>query len=56
VTLNQVNAKLLVIGNYYSGQKAAEQMKMPQTPIEEAIREALDWWEKMTVPYSVLVP
>jgi len=56
VTLNQVNAKLLVIGNYYSGQKAAEQMKMPQTPIEEAIREALYWWEKMTVPHSVLVP
>jgi len=46
VTLNQVNAKLLVIGNYYSGKRAVEQLKMPQTPVDVAIREAMEWWNK----------
>lgn len=43
--LNPVNAKLLSIGNYYSGQKASEKLKMPQTPVEDAIREAIEWWD-----------
>lgn len=43
-SLNDVNARLVVIGDYYSGQKAVDQLKMPQTPIETAIREAIEWW------------
>ena len=45
VSLNKVNAALLMIGNYYSGAKAVEQLKMPQTPVEMAIREAIEWWK-----------
>jgi dihydroflavonol-4-reductase len=44
VSLNAVNARLVAIGNYYSGQKAVEQLKMPQTPVETAIRDAIEWW------------
>ena len=43
-SLNAVNARLISIGHYYSGQKAVDQLKMPQTPIETAIREAIEWW------------
>jgi dihydroflavonol-4-reductase len=45
--LNKVNAQLLIIGNYYSGKKAQEHLKMPQTPVEDAIREAINWWSKV---------
>jgi len=46
LSLNSVNAKLLVIGNYYSAKKAVEGLNLPQTPIEEAILEAIGWWKE----------
>jgi dihydroflavonol-4-reductase len=51
LSLNSVNAKLLVIGNYYTGQKAVARLKMPQTGIEAAIHEAIAWWKETgTIP------
>jgi len=44
--LNLVNARLLCLGNYYSGQKAVEALALPQTPIEEGIREAIGWFRE----------
>lgn len=44
--LNLVNTRLLCLGNYYSGQKAVEALDLPQTPIEDAIREAIGWFRK----------
>jgi len=29
---------------YYSGKKAVEELGMPQTPVWEAVREALEWF------------
>lgn len=40
--LDPVTAHVLCIRNYYSNDKAVKELKMPQTPIETAIREA---WE-----------
>jgi len=42
--LNLVNARLLNLGNYYSGKKAVEALDLPQNPIEDAIREAIGWF------------
>jgi dihydroflavonol-4-reductase len=44
--LNHVNAKLLTIGNYYSGNKAVRELGLPLTPVETAIEEALSWFRK----------
>ncbi len=42
--INRVNAKLLIAENYYSNKKAIEELQLPQTPIETAIKDALDWF------------
>ncbi|MDD1712286.1 MAG: NAD-dependent epimerase/dehydratase family protein [Methanoregulaceae archaeon] len=42
--LNLVNSRLLGTGYYYSGRKAVKELGMPQTPVEEAILEALGWF------------
>lgn len=42
--LNNVNAKLLTVGNYYSGEKAVTELGLPRTPIEKAISDALAWF------------
>lgn len=43
--LSLVNARLLCLKNYYSGKKAVEALELPQTPIEDAIREAITWFK-----------
>lgn len=43
-SLNRVNARMLCTYNYYDASKAIEQIGLPQTPIETAIQEALDWF------------
>jgi dihydroflavonol-4-reductase len=45
-SLNTVNARLLCLDNYYSASKAIEALDLPQTSIDEAIKEALAWFEK----------
>lgn len=42
--LNYVNARLLCLGNYYSGEKAREVLQMPRTPVEDAIGDAIRWF------------
>jgi dihydroflavonol-4-reductase len=45
VDFNYVNARLLSLDNYYSGQRAREELQMPHTSLDDAIREALTWFE-----------
>jgi dihydroflavonol-4-reductase len=43
--LNHANAPLLCAGNYYTARKAIKELQLPQTPIEQAISDALEWFE-----------
>ena len=42
--LNQINATLLTQDNYYSGEKARAELKMPVSPVSGAIEEAMAWF------------
>jgi dihydroflavonol-4-reductase len=44
-----VNARLLCLGNYYSGKKAVSALRMPQTPVEKAIEDAIAWFQENPV-------
>lgn len=43
--LNQVNARLLKLNNYYTGRKAVTELGLPQNPVENAVRDAIRWFE-----------
>jgi|WetSurSiteA1Bulk_404760.scaffolds.fasta_scaffold01424_5 dihydroflavonol-4-reductase len=42
--LNRLNAKMLCVGNYYSSAKALKELDLPQTPINTAIADAINWF------------
>jgi nucleoside-diphosphate-sugar epimerase len=42
--LSAVNARILCIRNYYDCSKAVSELNLPQTPVQNAIQEALDWF------------
>ncbi|MFA5330390.1 MAG: NAD-dependent epimerase/dehydratase family protein [Prolixibacteraceae bacterium] len=44
--LNALNARLLCTDNYYSAAKAVVELNLPQTPISQAIEDALEWFEQ----------
>lgn len=44
--LNSVNARLLCTDNYYSPDKAIRELNMPQTPVSQAIEDALEWFSQ----------
>jgi dihydroflavonol-4-reductase len=44
--LNSVNARLLCADNYYSPEKAVRELDLPQTPIAQAIEDAIEWFEQ----------
>jgi len=45
-SLTRINSKILCIENYYSPAKAVEELGLPQTPVEQAITDAMEWfWE-----------
>lgn len=44
--LNAVNARLLCADNYYSAAKAVADLEKPQTPISQAIEDAIEWFEQ----------
>ena len=44
--LNPVNARILGVDNYYSGKKAVNELMLPQTPVDIAISDALEWFRK----------
>ncbi len=41
-----VNMQILCTGNYYSSAKAVKEIKLPQTPVAESIRETIEWFAK----------
>lgn len=44
--LNSINARLLCTDNYYSSAKAVRELQMPQTPVSQAIEDALEWFKQ----------
>ncbi len=44
IPLSYTNTSMLTIDNYYTPQKAITELAMPQTPIEQAIKEAVNWF------------
>ncbi|RRB06709.1 NAD-dependent epimerase/dehydratase family protein [Larkinella rosea] len=45
VPLNRINATLLTQDNYYSGEKARRELRMPVSPVSRAIEEAMEWFD-----------
>jgi|WetSurSiteA1Bulk_404760.scaffolds.fasta_scaffold20119_2 UDP-glucose 4-epimerase len=45
--LNHINAKILCMGNYYSSTKAVNELQLPQTPVDDAIVDALEWFARV---------
>lgn len=43
--LNITNASLLCADNYYTAGKAIHELQLPQTPIDQAIADSLEWFE-----------
>lgn len=44
IPLSYANSALLTIDNYYTPKKAMDELNMPQTPLEEAIADAVSWF------------
>lgn len=42
--LNPVNARILCEGNYFTGSKAVNELGLPQTPVDKAINDAIEWF------------
>ncbi|MGV3556852.1 NAD-dependent epimerase/dehydratase family protein [Larkinella arboricola] len=42
--MNRINATLVTQENYYSGEKARSELKMPASPVSRAIEEAMQWF------------
>ena len=49
IPISFVNARLLCLENYYSGEKAISALRMPQTPVEKAIEDAIAWFQENPV-------
>lgn len=43
--LNHTTARILSADNYYSSEKAIRDFQLPKTPVEQAIEDALSWFE-----------
>lgn len=39
-------AKMSIVRQYYSAQKAIEELDLPQTPIDEAIKSCIEWFKR----------
>jgi dihydroflavonol-4-reductase len=44
--LNPLNARILCVDNYYSSSKAVNDLMLPQTPVDIAISDALEWFRQ----------
>ncbi|MFN7118647.1 MAG: NAD-dependent epimerase/dehydratase family protein [Saprospiraceae bacterium] len=44
IPVSYANSSLLTIDNYYTPKKAVDELKMPQTPLAEAIADAVSWF------------
>jgi dihydroflavonol-4-reductase len=45
--LNRLNAELLCAGNYYSSTRAVKELGLPQTSIDQAIADAIEWFDSL---------
>ena len=43
--LNAINARLMTQDNYYSGKKAADELHMPGSSVEQATQDAIHWFK-----------
>lgn len=48
-SFNWINANILCVGNYYSNEKAVNELKMPVTPIRLAVEDAISWFSQTGV-------
>ena len=48
-SFNWINANILCVGNYYTNEKAINELKMPVTPIRLAVEDAISWFTKTGV-------
>lgn len=53
IALNYANAVLLTTHNFYDAKRAIQELSLPQTPIEKAIKEAIDWFEGIEKPEEI---
>jgi hypothetical protein len=44
IPLNMVNARQLATASYFSAKKAVRTLGLPQRPVDDAIRSAIDWF------------
>jgi dihydroflavonol-4-reductase len=44
--LSPVNARILCVDNYFSSSKAVNDLMLPQTPVDIAISDALEWFRQ----------
>ena len=44
IPLSYANSALLTIDNYYTPKKAMDELNMPQTPLKDAIADAVSWF------------
>lgn len=44
---NHVNTRILTTDYFYTSAKAKSKLQLPQTPIETAIKDALDWFKEI---------
>ena len=51
-TVSYPVARISCDGHYYSAQKAIKELQLPQTPIENAVKEAFDWLIKNKIKQS----
>jgi len=45
-TLSYTMTRLANVGQYYSSQKALDELNLPQTPIEKGIQQCVDWFQQ----------
>lgn len=47
--LSAINAKFLTINSFYSNEKARKELQMTFTPVETAIKDAVDWFKSQNM-------
>jgi dihydroflavonol-4-reductase len=45
--LSRLNARLLCVGNYYSSTRAINELGLPQTSIDQAIADSIEWFDSL---------
>jgi len=56
IALNLVNTRQFAMGSYFSADKAIRALKLPQRPVDDAIRDAITWFAANHYLQPQLVP